>query len=83
MSEQERGVIVGQLRRQLSTASVRAGSQCLLDRMHQCGEGAALASRRREYCHLLEERMREERELQWLSKLRGGQIVRKGHFMVT
>ena len=66
-----RGVIVGQLRRQLSTAAVRAGSQCLLDRMHQCGDGAALATRRREYHYQLEERMREDRELQWLTKLRG------------
>ena len=64
VSEQERGVIVGQLRRQISTASVRAGSQCLLDRMHQCGEGAAPASKRRDYCQVLEERMRHERELQ-------------------
>ena len=59
MSDNERGVVVGQLRRQLSTASIRAASQCLLDRMHQCGEGAALASKRREVNFALEERMRE------------------------
>ena len=80
MSDQERGVVVGQLRRQLSTASIRAASQCLLDRMHQCGEGAALAAKRREVNLVLEERMRGERELQWLAKLRGGQVVRKGQF---
>ena len=81
MSEQERGVVVGQLRRQLSTASIRAGTQCLLDRMHQCGEGAALAAKRREINYHLEERMRVEREIQWLAKLRGGQIVQKGQFL--
>ena len=82
LSEQERGVIVGQLRRQLSTASIRAASQCLLDRMHQCGEGAALAAKRREINLVLEDRMGRERELQWLAKVRGGQVVRKGQFFL-
>ena len=80
MSDQERAVVVGQLRRQLSTASIRAASLCLLDRVHQCGEGAALAAKRREVNLVLEERMKGERELQWLAKLRGGQIVQKGQF---
>ena len=82
LSEQEKGVVVGQLRRQLSTAAIRAASSCLLDRMHQCGEGAALASRRREVNLQLEERMRKEREVQWLARVRGGQIVKKGSFLV-
>ena len=81
LSEQEKGLVVGQLRRQLSTASVRAASLCLLDRMHQCGEGAALAAKRREVHWHLEERMRAEREVQWLAKVRGGQVIRKGQFM--
>ena len=75
-------MIVGQLRRQLSTASLMAGKQCLLDRVHQCREGAALAGKRREYNSQLEERMNGERVIQWLSKLRGGQIVRKGQFLM-
>ena len=72
--------MVGQLRRQLSTASIRAASLCLLDRVHQCGEGAALAAKRREINLVLEERMKGERELQWLAKLKGGQIIQKGQF---
>ena len=80
MSDQERAVVVGQLRRQLSTASIRAASLCLLDRVHQCGEGAALAAKRRQFNLVLEERMRGERELQWLTKQRGGQTVQKGQF---
>ena len=83
MSDQERAVVVGQLRRQLSTASIRAASLCLLDRVHQCGEGAALAAKRREFNLVLEDRMKEERELQWLTKLRGGQIVQKGQFFAN
>ena len=83
LSEQERGVVVGQLRRQLSTVSIRAASNCLLDRMHQCGEGASLAAKRREVSTFLEERMKEERQVQWLAKLRGGQLVQKGRFLIS
>ena len=73
MSDQEKGIVVGQLRRQLSTACIRAASQCLLDRMDQCGEGAALAAKRREVSL-------PESELQWLANVRGGQVVKKGQF---
>ena len=83
MSEKERGIVIGQLRRQLSTTSLRAGTQCLLDTMHQCGEGASITAKRREVCLQQEERMREERQLQWLAKLRGGQVVRKGQFFMN
>ena len=41
VSDQERGVVIGQLRRQLSTASIRAASLCLLDRMHSVERGQA------------------------------------------
>ena len=82
LSDNEQGVVVGQLRRQLSTASIRAASNCLLDRMHQCGQGAQMAAKRREGSAWLEERMKNEREVQWLAKLRGGQLVQKGRFLV-
>ena len=74
--------VVGQLRRQLSTASIRAVSNCLLDRMHQCGEGANMVAKRREVAHWMEEVMKKDREVQWLAKLRGGQLVQKGRFLV-
>ena len=48
--------------------------------MHQCGEGAVLTAKRREVNLVLEERMKGERELQWLAKVRRGQVVRKGQF---
>ena len=62
LSDHEKGVVVGQLRRQLSTASIRAASNCLLDRMHQCGEGAQMAAKRREGSAWMEEGMKKERE---------------------
>ena len=83
LSDNEKGVVVGQLRRQLSTAAIRAGSNCLLDRMHQCGQGAQLAAKRREGSTWLEEMMKKEREVQRLAKVRGGQLVQKGRFLVS
>ena len=83
LSDNEKGVVVGQLRRRLSTAAIRAGSNCLLDRMHQCGQGAQLAAKRREGSSWLEEAMKKEREVQWLAKVRGGQLVQKGRFLVS
>ena len=60
LSDNEKGVVVGQLRRQLSTASIRAASCCLLDRMHQCGQGAWMATKkRREGAVWLEEVMQK------------------------
>ena len=63
LSDNEKGVVVGQLRRQLSTAAIRAGSNCLLDRMHQCDQGAQMAAKRREGSAWLEEVMKKEREV--------------------
>ena len=80
ISESEKGVVVGQIRRNLSTATIRAAMSCLLSRMNQCGEGAALAAKRREVNLREEELMRRERELQWISRVRGGPIIRKGQF---
>ena len=83
LSDNEKGVVVGQLRRRLRTAAIRAGSNCLLDRMHQCGQGAQLVAKRREGSSWLEEAMKKEREVQWLAKVRGGQLVQKGRFLVS
>ena len=83
LSDHEKGVVVGQLRRQLRTASIRAASNCLLDRMHQCGQGAHMAAKRREGSAWLEEVMKKDREVQWLAKVRGGQLVQKGRFLVS
>ena len=47
-TESELGVIVGQVRRMISTVSVRAQVQCLLSRVNMIGgEGVTRASKRR------------------------------------
>ena len=81
LSDHVKGVVVGQLRRQLSTASIRAASNCLLDRMQQCGEGAQMAAKRREGSAWMEEVMKKETgEVQWLAKLRGASWNRREAF---
>ena len=67
----EKGVIVDELRRQLSVVNLRASMACLLERLEQAGEGGRLATRRQEGILWEEERMREERELIWAARVRG------------
>ena len=78
----EKGVIQGELRRQLSVVNLRASMACLLDRLHQCGEGGRLRNRREEWRVREEERMREERELLWAARVRGAAILQPGRIMV-
>ena len=44
----EKGVVTGELRRQLSVVNVRASMACLLDRLEQAVEGGRLVTRRQE-----------------------------------
>ena len=79
----EKGIIVGELRRQLSVINLRASMSCLLDRMHQCGEGGRLRNRRQEWMVRQEEMMREERELQWAGRVRGRNLLQPRHILRT
>ena len=77
--EREKGVIQGELRRQLSTVNVLATVSCLLDRLNQAGEGGRLRSKREEWMAREEERMAAERESQWASTVLGRTMLRRGH----
>ena len=46
------GVLVGQVRRRLSLAAVRAQAELLLDRIHQAEAGIGQATKRRQYAAL-------------------------------
>ena len=81
-SEEELGVVVGQIRRALSTASVRAQSQCLISRLNCVGQGFAQAAKRRKWVAAEEERMRKERQAQWVGRERGRNLVRRGQFLL-
>lgn len=78
----EKGEVVGELRMQLSVASIRASMSLLLTRMNQVKEGAALAGKRREVAWQVEETRRRQQEAQHLARVwGGGPLVRKGHFL--
>ena len=64
----------------LEDLSVRANYTLLLERMAQVGSGAAIADTRREWVRAEEERMKRDREAQWLSRVRGVGLVHKGRF---
>ena len=82
-TEIELGIVMGQARRMLSTTCVRAQAQCLLARMSQVGEGVAQAAKRRRWVAAEEERMRKERMAQWIGRVRGRNIVRRGQFLLN
>ena len=77
----EKGEVVGELRVQLSVASIRASMGLIITRMNQVGEGAAMVGKRREAVRQVEEARRRQREAQHLARVWGGPVVRKGHFM--
>ena len=48
----EMAVIVGEVRRRLSVAAVKAQADCLLNRMSSIGQGAVAAGKRRQWARL-------------------------------
>ena len=74
-------VETGYIRRRLSCASVTAFGQRLASRMSQVGgQGAQLASQRRQQWGLDEARARQDREAAWMARVQGRDIVRRGRF---
>ena len=82
-TKMEKGVIQGELLRQLSVVNLRASMSCLLNRLHQCGEGGRLRNRRQEWRVREEERMREEREMQWATRMVGRSLLQPGRILVN
>ena len=76
-SDQEKALIVGQLRRRLSLAAIKAQVECLLGRINQAGNGNKQLAKKREWSLIQDERMRRERQAQWISKIEGTRTIRK------
>ena len=74
------GIETSLIRRRLSTAVVRANQTLLLTRLGQVGDGAGMASRRRQWVRREEARMRLLREAAWQVEVTGKELVRKGMF---
>ena len=83
MSAAELGVVVGQVRRRLSVACVRARGSCLLSRMSLLGEGARRHQGRQQQQGWEEEKMRREMQAQWLGRIRHHGITHRGAFFIT
>ena len=72
--------MTGYLRCRLSSAVIHANVRCLLERMLLVWEGVGKAGRRRQWARQEEEKARWEREGQWLARLTGRSLVRRGDF---
>ena len=69
---------MGQIRRTLSCAFVRAQSLCLLARLGQLGPGARTAAERRGVAQRGEISRRREAQAHWLAHIRGRGLGRAG-----
>ena len=79
-ANKEMGLVTGYLRRRLSTAIMKANVKCLLERLVLVGEGQGQAGRRRQWQRMEEERARWDREAQWLVRVTGRPLSRRGDF---
>ena len=77
-SDQELGVLVGQIRRRLSMAAVQAQVDCLLSKLHQLGPGNVQLAKRRTWAIKEDQRMNLERNAQWMRRIEGIHTLRKG-----
>ena len=81
LGEGKRSLIMGQVRRHLSTAFIKAVSLCTINRVANAGPGPRAAAKRREVFLREEEGMRRERRAQWTSEVERGGIRKVGiHF---
>ena len=77
-SDGEMNIVVAQIRKTLSVASIKAQVECLLSRVHQIGESKQL-SKQREWALREDERMKKDRRAEWIRKIDGVKTLRKGH----
>ena len=75
----ELGILTGQIRRRLSLVAIKAQTECLLSKIHQVGPGNKLMAKRRQWAVQEDDRMRRERDAQWLRRIEGVHTLRKGH----
>ena len=59
---------------------MQANVKCLLERILLAGEGQGQAGKRRQWARVEEERARLEREAQWLVKVTGRNLAKRGEF---
>ena len=77
-SEVELGLIVGQIRKQLSMASIKGRVECLLSKLHQVVPGNKQLVKRRIWAIREDTKMAQERSAQWVRRVDGIKSLRKG-----
>ena len=77
-SEAELGMLVGQVRKELSMVAVKGKVECLLSKLHQVGPGNQQLAKRRVWAISEDKRMAKERAAQWARRVDGVQTLRKG-----
>ena len=70
-------MLVGQVRRRISLAAIKAQVDCLLSKLHQVGPGNLQVAKRREWAVREDERMKSERGAQWKRRIEGVHTIRK------
>ena len=78
----EKAQVTSFIRRHLSSAVMRANVCCTLERMVRVGQGVGEAGKRRRWAALEEERARWSREAQWLVRVTGRELSRRGDITV-
>ena len=79
-ANKELALVTSYLRRRLSSAVMRANVKCLLEQLLMVGEGQGQAGQRRQWVRREEERARMDREVQWLERVTGKNLSRRGDF---
>ena len=75
-SDQELGLIVGQIRQSMS--AMKAQVECLLNKIQQAGSGNKQLAKKREWTLVQDERMKREKNAQWIRRIEGTKTIRKG-----
>ena len=81
-ANKELALVTSYLRRRLSSAVMRANVKCLLERLLLVGERQGQAGKRRQWARREEERARMDREAQWLERVTGRNLSRRGDFPI-
>ena len=82
-TDSELGMVIGQIRRTLSTCFVRAQSLCLLSRLCHLGKGAKEAAGRRVEAKRKEFWRRKEMESHFMAHMRGRGLSRIGSMFTS
>ena len=77
-SEEELGLVMGEIRRALSLDFIRAQALCLLTRLTYLGDGAGSAAQRREQVTWQEEERRRVQHAHYEAHIRGRGVPRTG-----